>query len=131
MFKSKKNGNTQSYLNIMNQWLILKQEGIELEDFLIKHQWKEIAIYGMGVYGRHLIREFEKSTKVHLVCGIDKKKMNPYHEIEIKKIDNVDKNIDVVINTIFYDNSVKEMLQEKIKCDVISLEDLIFESYSL
>lgn len=126
----KKNNNTQQYLDIMNQWLILKHNNIKLEPFLIQHNYKNIAIYGMGIYGRHLIREFQDATDIKLVCGIDKKKMQAYQGVPILSLGEIDEKIDVVINTIFYDETVKDNIKKALECDVISFEDLVFESYT-
>ena len=129
--KSKNNNNTQRYLDIMNQWLILKQNNIRLEKFLNQHNYKKIAIYGMGIYGRHLVREFYDSSDVYVVCGIDKKKMPAYQGVKIQRLSEVKDKIDVVINTIFYDEVVKKYIEKELGCDVISFEDLVFESYTL
>lgn len=131
MFNKKTVPNTQRYLDIMNQWLILKQKGIKLENYLMKNGYKNVAIYGMGIYGRHLIREFVDSTQVKLMYGIDKREMDKYEGVDIRKLKEVQDYPDVVINTIFYDDSVKRDLEKTLKCDVVSFEELIFESYDL
>lgn len=127
--KRDKAGNTQQYLDLMNQWFILKQKNIAIDDYLEKNGWKSIAIYGMGIYGRHLVRELENSTKCNVKYGIDMKAQEPYREIEIYKPEQIQENVDVVINTIIYDDKIEQLIRGYINCPVINIDDLVFESY--
>lgn len=52
----------EQYLNMMNQWLILTQEGKRLNRFIAGQGWHKIAVYGMSIYGRHAIRDLKKQT---------------------------------------------------------------------
>lgn len=63
----------EQYLNMMNQWLILTQEGKRLNRFIAGQGWHKIAVYGMSIYGRHAIRDLKK-TDCTVVCGIDRKR---------------------------------------------------------
>lgn len=72
----------RQYLDMMNQWLILKQEGKSIGEYLKKSQYSSVAIYGMAIYGRHTIRELE-DTDITIAYGIDMKKMKPYKGIEV------------------------------------------------
>lgn len=120
---------THRYLNMMNQWFILKQRNINLTQFLTEQKYKVIAVYGMGVYGHHLVREL-RETEVKVLYAIDAKKMEPYFEIPIYQLDKLPEKVDAVINTIFYDPSVELKLKMKLHCPIVSLEYVIFESYA-
>ena len=129
MLKKKKRDNSQIYLDIINQWLILKQKDVRIEQYIAKRGWKRVAIYGMGIYARHLIREWKFSDTIEIVCGIDVSKKNAYMGIKTVFLDQVPDDVDVIINTIVYDEDVSKKIKAKASCDVLSLEDLIFESY--
>lgn len=119
----------EQYLNMMNQWLILAQEGKSLERFIVRQGWQRIAVYGMSIYGRHVIRDLKK-TECMVVCGIDRKKMCPYEGVEILEPTDRLPQVDAVVNTVLHRH--KEIvldLQKVILCPVVSLEDVVFESY--
>ncbi len=118
------------YLNMMNQWLILKQEGKGIDRYLKKHGYCNIAVYGMAIYGRHVIRELQESD-VKILYGIDRKKMEPYKTIEVLQPVEGMPYVDAVINTVLHDHiHIKSHLAELLNCSIVSLEDVIFESYS-
>lgn len=119
----------QRYLDLMNQWMILKHNNITLSTYLTEKGMRKIAIYGMGIYGRHLIREFEKCEDIQLMYGIDMKQMKPYRGINIYNLSQTPNEVDAVINTIIYDTNVAKIIEKRMGCKVISMEDLIFESY--
>lgn len=118
------------YLNMMNQWLILKQEGKGIDRYLKKHGYNIIAVYGMAIYGRHVIRELQESD-VKILYGIDRKEMEPYKKIEVLQPVEEMPHVDAVINTVLHDHiNIKFHLAGIISSPVVSLEDIIFESYS-
>lgn len=129
--KRKDGYNIQQYLDLMNQWLILKQKNIKLDDYLYKNNWKTIAIYGMGIYGRHLVRELESSNKCKICYGIDMVSKHSYHGIKIYRMDEISETVDVVINTIIYDSKINLMIKEAMNCTIINIDELIFESYKI
>ena len=125
----KKNDMASLYLPIMNQWLILKQNNINLCTYLVKKGYYRVGIYGIGIYGRHLIREF-LNTEVEVLYGIDIKSMKPYMEVPIYKLAEIPYQADVIINTVFYDNELKTEIERITNCEVLSFEELVFESFS-
>jgi len=119
----------QEYLQMMNQWLIMKHEGKNLDKFFLAKNYKKIAIYGMAVYGRHLVRELENS-QVKIIYGIDQKNLKPYKNIEIYHLTDKLPTVDLVVNTVLQEhNSIKLQLKNYFDCPIISLEDVIFDSY--
>lgn len=119
----------ERYLNMMNQWLILAQEGKSLERFIVRKGWQRIAIYGMSIYGRHAIRDLKKADCI-VVCGIDRKKMSPYEGVVILEPTDQLPQIDVVINAVLHRHQeVDRDLQKVLSCPVVSLEDVVFGSY--
>ncbi len=117
------------YLAMMNQWMILKQEGKSINTYLKTKGYKEIAVYGMSVYGRHLIRELDGGDiKVKYV--IDQNKRESYKGIEVYNPKEILEKVDAVINTVIWDQRlIERSISGKMSCPVISLEDIVFESY--
>lgn len=119
----------QKYLQMMNQWLILEQEGKNLEKFFLIRNYRKIAIYGMAIYGRHLVRELENG-QVKVMYGIDQKELKPYKNVEIYHLTDQLPTVDLVVNTVLQEHeSIKMQLENYYKCPVISLEDVVFDSY--
>ncbi|SFL03386.1 hypothetical protein SAMN05216390_108101 [Lachnospiraceae bacterium KH1T2] len=117
------------YLDMMDQWLILKQEGKTLERFFMSNQIKRIAIYGMSIYARHLIRELEGGV-VEVIYGIDRNKVDEYKGIPVFGLNNSLPAVDAVINTVLWDHvNIKVQVEKMIECPVISLEDVVYGSY--
>lgn len=118
------------YLNMMNQWLILKQEGKSIDGYLRKYGYNTIAVYGMAVYGRHLVRELQESD-ITILYAIDRKKMEPYKNIKVLRPVAGMPRVDAVINTVLHDHiNIKFQLAGMIGSPVISLEDVVFDSYN-
>lgn len=119
----------EQYLNMMNQWLILAQEGKSLNRFLIRQGWQKVAVYGMSIYGRHVIRDL-KEEDCTVVCGIDRKKMSSYEGVHIYEPTIRLPQTDVVINTVLHRHQeIVRDLQQVVSCPVVSLEDVVFGSY--
>ncbi len=117
------------YLDMMNQWLILKHEGKNIDDWLIKRKYLNISIYGMGVYGRHLVRELSKS-KVVILYGIDQKQMEPYNGIDVYRPENDLPKVDLIVNTVICcKETVADTLRDISDAPIIGLDDLVFEAY--
>jgi hypothetical protein len=127
----KKVSNDQRYLAVMNQWLILKQANLQIADVLKKKKIKHIAIYGMGVYGRHLIRELENS-EIIVDYGIDKKVTNAYKNILVKNPNEQLEEVDAVVNTVVWGHTeIEKQLVSKYNCSILNLEDIVFERFRL
>ncbi len=119
----------ERYLDMMNQWLILSQEGKRIDRFIRNQGWQSVAIYGMAIYGRHVIRDLKK-TDCTVAYGIDRKKMDRYEGIEILQPINQLPDVDVIINSVLHrHDEIAGVLQKIVSCPVVSLEDVVFGSY--
>lgn len=121
----------KQYLDMMDQWLILKQEGKSIAGYLAAKGYQTIAVYGMAVCGRHVIREL-RETDITVVYGIDRKKMNPYMGIEVRQPVGELPWVDAIVNAAIFDHTnIQRMLTQLTDIPVVSLEDVVFESYSI
>lgn len=118
------------YYNTLNQWLILKQKNRNLSEYFKEKNYSRIAIYGLGELGNRLIEEL-MDTEIEVAYGVDKNIDNTFCGINaytLEDIDNASKDIDVfVVTPIFAFDEVSDMLRGKVNCDIVSLEDIIFE----
>lgn len=122
-----KRSNAQRYLDLVNQWLIVRQNGYSVAGFLAEKHMCRIAVYGMGLYGRHLVRELQHSD-ISIEYGIDCKKMKPYQSVCVRQpVEDLEK-VDAIINTVIWDHdNIERRLSAKMDCRIVNLEDIIFE----
>ncbi len=116
----------KGYYNMLNQWLMLKQEGKSLEKYFEDNGYKNIAIYGMGEIGNRLYNELKDSKKVKIKYVIDKN-ADVCSETRIFNIDDNLPDVDVVIVTAtFAFDEIKEELGKRLYVPVISINDVIY-----
>lgn len=110
---------------LMDDWINKKINKIEIEDYLLSNNYRNIAIYGLSYIGQTLINELEGS-EVCIKYGIDRDSEVYWEEFPVIKPENVTEEVDIIIVTAlsFYDE-VKGTLQDKVKCPIISLEEMI------
>lgn len=112
---------------MMNEWVKVKQEGKNLSKYFEDNGYQTIAIYGMSFAGETLVSELQ-DTKTKVLYGIDRNAKSLYMELDIMEPEDDLPEVDaVVVTAITYFNEVKEMLSAKMRCPVISLEDILFE----
>ncbi len=125
--KAEKVDKFKSYYNMLNQWLILRQEGKTLEKYFLDNGYKTIAIYGMGEMGNRLYDEL-KGTSVEVKYAIDKNAARTYSELTVIDPDDDYEPVDaVVVSAIFAFDEIEGQLSEKLDCPVVSLEDVVYE----
>jgi hypothetical protein len=126
--KAEKVDKFKGYYNMLNQWLMLKQEGKSLDQYFVKNGYKSIAIYGMGEIGSRLYDEL-KNTDITIAYAIDKNAANTYSDLEVLELDDNLEEVDAVIVTAFFAFSeIEEELSSKLDCPIISIEDVVYES---
>lgn len=132
MEKSIKKNNAMSNKHLslflmMNEWVKVKQEGKNLAEYFEKNGYKRIAIYGMSYAGETLLNELDGSD-IEVAYAIDKNAESIYLDIDVVTMETDLQEVDAVVVTAitFYDE-IEEKLKEKIKCPIVSLEDILYE----
>lgn len=116
------------YYQLLNEWLIVRQKGITLDRYFERNSYKKIAIYGMGILGKRLFDEL-RETKVEIVCIIDQNAKSIYGETKVITPEEEIPEIDaIVVTACYYFKEVDEKLRPRVKCPVISLEEIVYES---
>lgn len=116
------------YWRVLDAWLSLKEQGISIADRLIEMGYKNIAIYGVGMMGMHLIEEFKKSD-VNILYLIDRRAKSLTNAYPIYSMeDNLPEKVDAIILTVTYDyTQIEYKLREKGNFTILHLENLIRE----
>lgn len=111
---------------MMNQWVKVKQEGKNLADYLKAKGYDKVAIYGVSYAGKALIDELD-NTDIQVAYAIDKNAVSKYADIDIFSMENELAEADAIIVTaITFFDEIKEQLEQKVNCPIISLEDILF-----
>lgn len=112
---------------LMSRWVEIKQEGKSIADYLEAKGYYNIAIYGMSYVGERLLAEL-KDSRVNVKYGIDRKPESVNVDIPMVFPDSDLEIVDAVIVTpVFYFEVIRESLEKKVDCPILSLEDILYE----
>ena len=116
----------KSYYNMLNQWLLLKQQGKSLTKYFEDKGYKSIAIYGMGEMGNRLYDEL-LGTDIVVKYAIDKNAANTYSELTVCELEDELETVDAIIVTaIFAFEEIEASVNGVVNYPVISLEDVVY-----
>ncbi len=115
----------KSIMKLLNQWLNIKEEGKSLTDYFIYKGYKYIAVYGIGMLGKHLITE-TRNSNIHIMYGIDKKKEQLNYPFPIYDLNDELLNVDVIVVTVVYEfDVICSSLRKKFNGAIISLAEVM------
>ena len=118
----------RSYWKILNSWLTLKEDGKRLDDYLISKAYSNIAIYGIGMIGLHLVKELE-GTLINIKYGIDQRGNNIHQKFPIYRREDELPQVDAIIVSATYEfGDIYQYLRSKMDCPIISVEEIVDES---
>lgn len=125
--QDKKVDKFKSYYNMLNQWLVLKQEGKSLKEYFADNNINTIAIYGMGEMGNRLYDEL-KNSEIKVKYAIDKNAESTYSELDIKTLEDDLPFVDAIIVTaVFAFDDIEKDISSNVDYKIISLEDVVYE----
>lgn len=125
--KSKKVDKFKGYYNMLNQWLILKQEGKSLTEYFKANNYKVIAIYGMGEMGNRLYDELRESD-IEVKYAVDKNAAGTYSELDVIEKEDYFEKVDVIVVTAtFAFDEIEAEIADKVDFPIVSLEDVVYE----
>lgn len=118
----------KKYYNMLNQWLLIRNEGRTLSEYFTNHGYCNIAVYGMGEMGNRFLEEIQKSNAVSIKYAIDQEADGVLLDLEVKTLEDALEPVDVIVVTaVFAYEDVRKLLKSKTDINVISLEDVIQE----
>ncbi len=114
----------ECYWRIMDKWLSLKESKRTVADLLEEKNIYKIAVYGVGMLGRHLIQDLSGSN-IKIVCAIDRNEIMEKYDFPVIGTDERIPEADALIVTPSYDfPGIKESMMGKGVDNIISLEAL-------
>lgn len=116
----------KKYLGTLDFWMRLREHHLSLDKYFKEKRYMRIAIYGYGVFAKHLIEEL-KDTQIQVAEVIDQKKNRIICELDIVSPEETDISVDAIIVTSFYYfKEIKEFYKNK-EIVVLSIEHIIRE----
>lgn len=116
----------RSYFLLMDKWMDMRERDLRLGDYL--KDYHEVAVYGLGILGRHLMSELIRDG-VEVKYIIDKNEKVQYPGIKVCRLAPGLERVDAIIVTAIYEyrtgNIWKEIRDCGIDCPILSLEEII------
>lgn len=114
----------ESYWRIMDKWLILKEEKKSIARILEEKNIHSVIIYGVGMLGRHLIRDLSGSS-IKILCAIDRQDLKDNYEFPVIHLEDPIPKAEVIIVTPSYDFiNIKKQLKKRGQSNIIAMESL-------
>lgn len=119
------NGRYRSYWTLLSDWLTLKEQGIRLQEYFQQKGIHSIAIYGIGLLGKHLYYELENS-QIEIKYVIDRGAVFKKEGIVLYRPEDDLPEVDMVVITATYAyGEISRKLREKRVKNIVSLETVI------
>ena len=120
----------KNYFEILHYWLLKKEFGRSFSKYLESLGYRNIAIYGLGILGRHLIAELSGSiTNIKYVIDSNKD-ITANANVDVVTMAEMKWNdVDVVIVTVtyLYDEIKKDIINYDSNVVIMSLEQIVKE----
>lgn len=115
------------HFQLLNHWLEIKNEGKNAAVYFEEMRYKHIAVYGMAELGNRLSEDLADSS-ICIDYGIDKDVCCCIARIdEVYSPEDELPEVDAIVVTPYaVFEEIKNDLKEKVKCPIISLEDVIW-----
>lgn len=124
-FWSSKSARYEGYWRILDAWLYLKEEQMSLEEYFIERNVHTIAVYGMGILGRHLRKELESSS-ICIKYIIDRKADALLSDAKVYAPDDDFPEADMIVVTATYAYmEIRKQLEKRGYKNVVSLDEII------
>ncbi len=123
---SKKMENKYYTINLLfSQWILNQQNQKNIASYLKKNDFVNVAIYGMGDVGKVLLSELQKN-EIDVSYIIDRNVGEIFLEIPVITPEDYLDDVDAIIVTPFMQFlAIKEILQKKVSCPIISIADIV------
>ncbi|MGE9842295.1 glycosyltransferase WbsX family protein [Selenomonas bovis] len=117
----------RGYWQVMDQWLMLLESGKSIVNWLRVHGYAQVAVYGYGMLGKHLVRQMEQE-QLPPVYLIDQQPEKDSGSLPLMTLEDELPAADLVIVTVQYDfPAIQQKLKEKVAAEIRPLDWLIDE----
>lgn len=108
-------------------WMMTKQNGASIEQYLLDREIHTIAIYGMSYLGIRLFHELKQGS-VHIAYGMDQEAGMRMLGLEIYKPNNAktDEIDAVIVSAVFAFDTIRKNLEQLGFSRIIALDEIIY-----
>lgn len=115
------------YFGLLDRWLWLKLQNKNIKVFFEQNHYRRIAIYGIGEVGNRLYEELCRTSDIQIAYAIDAAPGKGHSQLRVYTPEEPLPPVDAVIVSVdFLFPEIKPMLEEKVSCPVLSIDDVIF-----
>ena len=119
------------YYNILNHWLLLKQQHKSVEGYFTDNSIHTIAIYGIAELGKRLYIDIAEMPSVEVVyvidLGIGEAIKAVFPDIKVLSMNDDLPKVDAIIVTpVFAFEEIKRDLSQRTNTHVVSIEEVVF-----
>ena len=119
--------NTEAKLRCLREMIRLSEKNINIADYFVKHEYNRVIIYGMGILGQPLLSQL--NGMVEVVCAIDRRKINDVSIPVIGINDEIPEADVIVITAVSEIDQIKEQLEKVTDCRIVTIKEVILDSY--
>lgn len=110
-----------------NCWLDILEDNKNIINYFKARNFNNVAVYGIGYLGKHLVKELVRS-EIKIDYIIDKYIKENSDNITMYGPEEALPDTSVIVVTALMDfDEIAALLETKVKCPIISLEDVIYE----
>ncbi len=104
------NNKYRSHYHLLHKWLLLKENEVSLGKYCVDYHINTIAIYGMGILGKHLLFEMQQNG-IRVDYCIDRS-IDHFQGLEIYDVDKKLPQVDLIIVTPIdeYESIIKSLI---------------------
>lgn len=114
------------HFGILNKWLSNRENKKSIGKYLAENGIHTVAVYGLGLFGTHLLSDLQEDNCVNVAYGIDRSVKKTDKDLKIYKPEDCLPQVDmIIVSVVFSFDEIKEVLEKKVDCTVISLQELI------
>ena len=117
----------RGYWQVMDRWLMLLESGKSIAGWLRAHGYAQVAVYGYGMLGKHLVHQMEQEqlTPAYL---IDQQPEKDSGSLPMMTLEDELPAADLVIVTVQYDfPAIQRNLKEKVAAEIRPIDWLMDE----
>lgn len=114
-----------AFVRLFDKWLRLKEQNKTILPYFEDKGYKAIAIYGIGMVGKHLLVELE-NMNIKVGYGIDRQGKQLNYPFPVYRMCEKLPQTDVVVVTVTYDfDKIYRALRKKYEGPIVSLEEIL------
>ncbi|MBQ3163237.1 MAG: hypothetical protein IJC02_01660 [Lachnospiraceae bacterium] len=112
---------------VSSHWIDALINAENISHRLVERGYKRVAIYGMGRWGKSILKMLNQENELEVAYGIDIRGRGIYTSVPVYAMDEELAEVDVVVvTTVAFFGEVKKNLSSKLNCDILSLEEILY-----